>query len=44
MKTYLAALQLWINPDVKDITNFTMKDFRLNGYQSHGTIKAPMAV
>lgn len=40
----LPAPTLWINPDVKDITNFTMKDFRLTGYQSHGTIKAPMAV
>jgi thymidylate synthase len=40
----LPAPQLWINPDVTDITNFTMKDFRLDGYQSHGTIKAPMAV
>lgn len=40
----LPAPTLWINPDVKDITNFTMKDFRLDGYQSHGTIKAPMAV
>jgi thymidylate synthase len=40
----LPAPQLWINPDVNDITNFTMKDFRLDGYQSHGTIKAPMAV
>lgn len=40
----LPAPTLWINPDVKNITNFTMKDFRLDGYQSHGTIKAPMAV
>jgi thymidylate synthase len=40
----LPAPQLWINPDVNNITNFTMKDFRLDGYQSHGTIKAPMAV
>jgi thymidylate synthase len=40
----LPAPTLWINPDVKDITTFTMKDFRLDGYQSHGTIKAPMAV
>ena len=40
----LPAPTLWINPEVTDITNFTMKDFRLDGYQSHGTIKAPMAV
>ena len=35
---------LWINPDVKDIDNFTMEDFRLDGYQSLASIKAPMAV
>jgi thymidylate synthase len=35
---------LWINPDVKDITKFTMEDFRLDGYTSHDSIKAPMAV
>jgi thymidylate synthase len=40
----LPAPTLWINPDVKDITEFTMEDFRLDGYQSHATIKAPMAV
>jgi thymidylate synthase len=35
---------LWINPDVKDITKFTMEDFRLDGYNYHPPIKAPMAV
>jgi thymidylate synthase len=40
----LPAPQLWINPAVKDITKFTMEDFRLDGYTSHATIKAPMAV
>jgi thymidylate synthase len=40
----LPAPTLWINPEVKDITQFTMKDFRLDGYQNLGTIKAPMAV
>jgi thymidylate synthase len=35
---------LWINPDVQDILNFTMEDFRLDGYTSHDSIKAPMAV
>lgn len=40
----LPAPTLWINPAVKDITQFTMKDFRLDGYTSYGTIKAPMAV
>jgi len=40
----LPAPTLWINPDVKDITQFTMKDFRLDGYTSLNSIKAPMAV
>jgi thymidylate synthase len=35
---------LWINPDVRDILTFTMEDFRLDGYTSHDSIKAPMAV
>lgn len=35
---------LWINPEVKDITKFTMEDFRLDGYNSYASIKAPMAV
>ena len=40
----LPAPQLWINPEVKDITKFTMQDFRLENYQSLEAIKAPMAV
>ena len=35
---------LWINPEVKDIFKFTMEDFRLDGYESYASIKAPMAV
>jgi thymidylate synthase len=35
---------LWINPDVRDILTFTMEDFRLDGYNSYASIKAPMAV
>ena len=35
---------LWLNPDVKTINNFTMDDIKLNNYQSHEPIKAPMAV
>ena len=35
---------LWINPDVQDILNFTMEDFRLDGYNYHPPIKANMAV
>jgi thymidylate synthase len=40
----LPAPTLWLNPDIKDITKFTMADIRLDGYESHGTIKAEMAV
>lgn len=35
---------LILNPDIKDITKFTMNDIVLEGYQSHDAIKAPMAV
>lgn len=35
---------LWLNPDIKDITKFTMDDIRLENYESHGSIKAEMAV
>lgn len=38
------APTLWLNPDIKDITKFTMSDIRLDGYESHGPIKAEMAV
>jgi thymidylate synthase len=40
----LPAPQLWINPDIRDITKFTMEDFRLDGYNPMPSIKAPMAV
>lgn len=40
----LPAPQLWVNPNIKDITKFTMADISLEGYTSHGAIKAHMAV
>ena len=40
----LPAPQLWLNPEITDITRFTMADIRLEGYQSHGAIRAKMAV
>ena len=40
----LPASRLWLNPDITDITEFTMADIRLEGYKSHDPIKAKMAV
>ena len=40
----LPAPKLWLNPEITDITKFTMDDIRLDGYESHGAIAAPMAV
>jgi thymidylate synthase len=38
------APQLWLNPEITDITKFTMSDIRLENYQSHDAIRAKMAV
>jgi thymidylate synthase len=40
----LPAPQLYLNPEIRDITKFTMADIRLENYQSHEAIKARMAV
>ena len=40
----LPAPTLWLNPEITDITKFTMADIRLDSYQSHNAIKADMAV
>jgi thymidylate synthase len=36
--------KLKLNPEIKDIEKFTMADIELVGYDSHGAIKAKMAV
>ncbi len=35
---------MWINPNVKSIFDFSFEDFKLENYQSHPSIKAPIAV
>jgi thymidylate synthase len=40
----LPAPQLQLNPDITDITKFTMSDIKLVNYTSHDAIKAEMAV
>ncbi|HYC40337.1 MAG TPA: thymidylate synthase [Chitinophagaceae bacterium] len=38
------APQMKLNPEVRDIFQFAFEDFRLENYQSHPPIKAPVAV
>ena len=40
----LPAPQLLLNPDITDIDKFTMADITLEGYTSHASIRAEMAV
>lgn len=39
-----ALPKLWLNPEVNDLFSFKPDDFRLEGYDPHPSIKAPIAI
>jgi thymidylate synthase len=43
-RTPFALPQMKLNPEVKDIFDFTFEDFTLENYEAHPHIKAPVAV
>jgi thymidylate synthase len=43
-RTPYPAPKMWINPARKDIFGFEYGDFKLQDYQAHPLIKAPIAV
>jgi thymidylate synthase len=43
-RTPLALPRLHLNPEVEDIFAFRYEDFRLEGYEAHPHIAAPVAV
>jgi thymidylate synthase len=36
--------RLWLNPEVRDLFGFRFEDIRIDGYDPHPPIKAPVAV
>ena len=43
-RTPYAAPTLWLNPEITSLFDFRFDDIKLENYQSHGVIKAPVAV
>ena len=43
-RTPLPLPTLWLNPDIKNINDFTRQDVKLLNYQPYPAIVAPMAV
>lgn len=43
-RTPLALCKLQLNPDIKDLFDFSFDDIKILGYQSHERINAPVAV
>jgi len=44
MRTPLESPQLWLNPDCKDIDDFTYNDIKIEDYVHHPHIAAPISV
>ena len=39
-----ALPKLWLNPEIKDIDDFTFDDIKIIGYKSYPAVKYPLSV